>query len=57
MNKLVEDMADKFPLTDVLFKTMREYAEDEEIKDYSQLQNIVITGGGANVRDFSSMTR
>ena len=57
MNKLVEDMADKFPLTDVLFKTMREYAEDEEIKDYSQLQNIVITGGGDNVRDFSSMTR
>jgi len=34
MNKIVEDMADKFPLTDMLFKSMREYAEDEEIKDY-----------------------
>ena len=57
MNKMVEDMTEKFPLTDVLFRTMREYAEDEEIKDYQQLQNIVISGGGANVRDFSSLQR
>ena len=57
MNKMVEDMTEKFPLTDVLFRTMREYAEDEEIKDYQQLQNIVISGGGANVRDFSSLEK
>ena len=47
---MVEDMEAKFPLTEYLFKCMRDYADEEEIKDYSQLKNIVITGGGANIK-------
>ena len=37
MNRMVEDMEAKFPLTEYVFKCMRDYAEDEEIRDYAQL--------------------
>ena len=31
---------------------MRKYCEDEEIKEFDQLQNIIICGGGANITKF-----
>ena len=43
----------KFPVTNALFRTIREYCEDEEIKDFDRLQNIIITGGAANFSRFS----
>lgn len=48
-NKTVENASEKFPITNTLFRTMREYSEDEEIKEYEKLQNVLITGGGANI--------
>lgn len=52
-NKDVEHVQSKCPVTHTLFKTMREYSEDEEIKEYEKLQNIIITGGGANIAEFN----
>ena len=35
--KNVTESEPKFPLTDQIIKTMREYAEDEEIKEFDRL--------------------
>jgi hypothetical protein len=33
----VEGAEPKYPITDTLFKTMRDYCEDEEIKEFDKL--------------------
>ena len=52
--KVDEDAGNKFPITNKLFKTIREFCEDEEIKEFDQLQNILIIGGGANISQFDT---
>ena len=56
-NKMVEGAKPKFPVTDVLFKTMREYCEEEEITEFDRLQNIIIMGGGANINIYDEYGR
>ena len=47
--KVDDDAVAKYPITNALFKTIRQFCEDEEIKEFDQLENILITGGGANI--------
>ena len=48
------NFAMRAPITEELFATIKHFCEDEEIKEYETIKNILISGGGSLIPSYNN---
>ena len=52
-NEISLNFTSRAPIIEELFNTIKNFCQDEEIKEYEQIKNILITGGGSQLANFN----